>query len=527
MLDRPQKDQRVAQEATERLREIAALGQPENRAQAVPLAQPRIIAGVEELERLNEELDLADAAAAELDVAALDALGTERLVDLLLHAADGGDDIGIDARPEHEGPDHLDEPRGHPGVAGAKARLDERLPLPELGALGQIGPIALEREDDAAHPPLGTEAQVHAEGMALLGDGFERLDDVPRDRSEVVAVRHASLGAPRRLPVLPVDEDQVDVGGVVELVATELAHADHGQARGLAVGRLRDPVARGEALLGPAPRRVEADIGQARELLRRHRQVGVAQDVAAADAEELTVLEAAARVPAGLRPLERARGLRERGHELVAEPLPHGCPLEEPGEKRRVAAERVGEKLAGSAEPGDEVEGPRMGAQHAEEGGALALGGQALEVVERHVGIGRFRQLLEEPRQERPEQLGVPRLGRERVEVGQRRARLGEAQPLELAERGLVVRRRCQEVGHVLTCPLPGGQRVQMAASPFSPVRMRMASPMGRTKTLPSPMEPVRAAAAMSATTLSTSWSGTTSSTLTLGRKSIVYSEPR
>ena len=35
-----------------------------------------------------------------------------------------------------------------------------------------------------------------------------------------------------------------------------------------------------------------------------------------------------------------------------------------------------------------------------------------------------------------------------------------------------------------------------MADSPFSPVRMRIASPMGMTKTLPSPMEPVRAAAA-------------------------------
>src|SRR5262245_22560005 len=80
-------------------------------------------------------------------------------------------------------------------------------------------------------------------------------------------------------------------------------------------------------------------------------------------------------------------------------------------------------------------------------------------------------------------------------------------------------------------CPPAPSRRVhkkhQMADSPFSPVRMRMASPMGMTKTLPSPMEPVRAAAATAETTFSTIASGTTSSILTLGRKSIVYSEPR
>src|SRR5262245_6019179 len=56
---------------------------------------------------------------------------------------------------------------------------------------------------------------------------------------------------------------------------------------------------------------------------------------------------------------------------------------------------------------------------------------------------------------------------------------------------------------------------------------MRTASPIGITKTLPSPMEPVLAALQIDATSLSTRASGTTTSTLTLGKKSIVYSEPR
>src|SRR5262249_17668470 len=80
-------------------------------------------------------------------------------------------------------------------------------------------------------------------------------------------------------------------------------------------------------------------------------------------------------------------------------------------------------------------------------------------------------------------------------------------------------------------CPPPPPPRVPkkhpMAGFPLSPVRWRVAPPMGMTKTLPSPMEPVRAAAATAETTFSTIASGTTSSILTLGRKSIVYSEPR
>src|SRR5215813_399048 len=50
---------------------------------------------------------------------------------------------------------------------------------------------------------------------------------------------------------------------------------------------------------------------------------------------------------------------------------------------------------------------------------------------------------------------------------------------------------------------------------------------MGSTNTLPSPMEPVLAAPTIVALTLSTRWSGTTTSIFTLGRKSTVYSDPR
>src|SRR5262249_24913626 len=65
------------------------------------------------------------------------------------------------------------------------------------------------------------------------------------------------------------------------------------------------------------------------------------------------------------------------------------------------------------------------------------------------------------------------------------------------------------------------------AASSRSPVRIRTAVSTGVTNHLPSPMEPVRAEAVIASTTLPTIPSGTTSSTLIFGRKSIVSPEPR
>jgi hypothetical protein len=119
MLDGPEEDQRFPEKASERLGQIAALGQAEDGAQAVPLAQPGVITGIEELEGLHEELDLADAPHPQLDVTALDSLGAEGLVDLSLHAAHGGHDVGIHPGAEDEGAHEVEEARGDTRVSRA------------------------------------------------------------------------------------------------------------------------------------------------------------------------------------------------------------------------------------------------------------------------------------------------------------------------------------------------------------------------------------------------------------------------
>ena len=305
VLDRAQVHERVAQLAPERVRQVAPLGEAEDRAQAVALAQPWVVAAVEELHRLDEELHLADAAATELDVTGRGVLAAEGAVDLRFHLAYRAYDGRVEPGPVDEGAHRLEEARGHRFVSRAGAGLDEGLALPHLGAVREVGAVAVQRQDQRARTPLGAQAQVHPEDVALLGDRLERVHDRPDRLAEEFAVGDAARLAARGLPVVPVDEDQVDVRGVIQLLASELAHADDHEAGGRPVGPDRRTVEPLEPLPRPVPGRGQAHVGHVRELLGGHGQVGVAQDVAAADAQELAVLEAAERVQPRLRPLQR------------------------------------------------------------------------------------------------------------------------------------------------------------------------------------------------------------------------------
>ena len=350
VLHRAQVDEGVAEHASALRGEVPALGEPEDGAQRVPLSEPRIVAGVEQLKGLHEELDLADAAHAELHVLPRAAPGLERVVDRVLHAAHLADDGAVETRSEDEGAHQLEEAIGDRGVAGGVARLDQRLALPQLGALGDVRAVGLERQHHGAHPPLGPEPEVHAEGVALLGDRLERIHDGAGRLGEVFAVGHAAGFSARRQPVVAVDEDQIDVRGVVELAAAQLAHADYRQPRRLAVLARGRAVQRAKPLLRPSPGRVQTQVGEPRQLLRRHREVGIAENVAAGDADELAVLEATEGVQPRLVAGERREARAKLVRQLVLVPLAHGARLEEPRHQRRAAAEDVGEELARAAE---------------------------------------------------------------------------------------------------------------------------------------------------------------------------------
>src|SRR4029434_3934714 len=110
--------------------QVAALGQAKDGLQRVRAPQPRVVAAVEELQGLHDELDLADAAATEMDVGRVAALGANGAVDLSLHRPDRRDDARVDPRTIDGFTREVREPGADRCVARGDSSVDQSLPLP-------------------------------------------------------------------------------------------------------------------------------------------------------------------------------------------------------------------------------------------------------------------------------------------------------------------------------------------------------------------------------------------------------------
>ena len=127
------------------------------RLERVLFAQRPVPAGIDQLKRLDHELDLADAAVAELHIAVRPPLLLHVPVDLLLHVADLGDGAVVEVLPVHEGRDAVHELPAHGLVAGHGPGLDQRRPLPGLapGLVIDLVPAQALGQRDRAAPRAG------------------------------------------------------------------------------------------------------------------------------------------------------------------------------------------------------------------------------------------------------------------------------------------------------------------------------------------------------------------------------------
>ena len=174
-------------------------------------AQIGVDAPVHELQELGGELDVADAAGSSLDVA----VGTTTTLGVRLGPHLEGTNMAQIVGPEGHVPDHVRGGRG-PGpaqleISAHRDGLQERLPLPGLRPSLPVRLVGLEAPDERTVPTLGPQVEVHPE--APTG----RVDQAPPCPRQALGVTVAH-------------QHHVDVAGVVELGATELAHADHGQS---------------------------------------------------------------------------------------------------------------------------------------------------------------------------------------------------------------------------------------------------------------------------------------------------------
>src|SRR5690606_32386394 len=189
-------------------------------------AQHGPAARVDELQRLDEELDLADAADAVLDVEArVDAAGVELDLDLLVERRDLVDDGGRGRARVDEGLQRGHQLLAQLHVAGARPRLEPRLALPRPAEALVVALDGRQRVGDGAAAALGAQPQVDAEDHVLVRDLAERRrHPLAQLGEELVQRQVADLAAVRA-----VDVDEIDVGGEVELLAAELAQADDHQ----------------------------------------------------------------------------------------------------------------------------------------------------------------------------------------------------------------------------------------------------------------------------------------------------------
>ncbi len=218
-------------------RDPALLCQRAEHLQRAWSAQPLTPAAEDELLRLHEELDLADAAAPKFHIVPgdRDRLMALHRLDLALHRMDVGDRGEIEIFAPDEGRKIGDETLAQCDVAGDGTGLDHRGPLPVLADGFVIGIGARQGDGDMGRGGVGPQAQIDAEdiavGRALLDDAGDLLGEL-----DVEARGFGYAGGFGRLGIE--EDDDVDVGGVVQLARTMLAQRQHDEARALA-GLLR------------------------------------------------------------------------------------------------------------------------------------------------------------------------------------------------------------------------------------------------------------------------------------------------
>ena len=241
--------------------DVPAAGAAPSSASSVPAPQLGVDPAVHELEELGGELDVADAAGAALHVAL--------------------------ARPRGGGPPPRPAPSA-PGRGAGRRRRTARPTRPPRAAADHRAPSSGSPATGAA---LSSAWRSHGVGPPLPV-GLVRVDAA--DERAVAALRRRSAstrkhrparsrsgpaGALEPLRIALADEQEVDVAGVVELAAAELAHPDHREAV-----VVRAPSGRGRA------RRARTSVARSDRASDDLLEVERADEVRARDPEQLASL---------------------------------------------------------------------------------------------------------------------------------------------------------------------------------------------------------------------------------------------
>ena len=249
-------------------------------------AQFRELPATHHLQKLHREFDLSNATTRQLHI--VGAFGMARaafgrmVTDLLVQRAQRLEHVVVEVAAEHKGQHHrtqrLGRAIGHRTAGRDHAAFHPGKALPLAALHQQILFQRTERHHAGARIAVGTQSQVHTEHKAVLGgvanQGVHALDGA----GEVLLARHlvAAFAVAQALAVFVVHVNQVDVARHIQLLGTELAHADDPHLGALAVrfgGCAMQTIQIGHDLL---PSDVERHFGQPSHAVGHHLQTRLA-----------------------------------------------------------------------------------------------------------------------------------------------------------------------------------------------------------------------------------------------------------
>ena len=210
-------------------------GQRGQRSQRRRRAQARVAPAVDELLHLGKELGLANAAAPALEVIAGAeplALG-EMVADAQRNVANFVDRPEIERAAPDERLDLGEEALAQRHIARRGPRANERRALPRQRRAFIIRNRRPHRQHDRRHFGRRAKPQVDPRDIAVAGPLLEQFDQPPaiaHRRFAGIVARAARHGRGVE------QQNQVDIGGIIELAAAQFAKCEHRHAGRLGIG---------------------------------------------------------------------------------------------------------------------------------------------------------------------------------------------------------------------------------------------------------------------------------------------------
>ena len=267
------------------------LSEPADRLQRGAGANARRVATAQKLQELDRKFDVANAAAAVLHISGVGAGSDREMLDAAFEGLDAAD-VGP-CQPAAVDPGlHLREQLGSQRfVACDASRLHPRLPLPGAAMVVVILEHRLPRHRRRTGCPVRPQSQVDTVGDPQVGGLGNQPHGLLHNPLKKLLI------AARLRPLDPaigrMHKHEVDVAGVVEFPAAQLAQGQHGERGWFATGAVRHA----SQLHVPRQRRshrpLHNAVGHVRDLRHHRLQTLPADDVAVGDAERLPTFQPA------------------------------------------------------------------------------------------------------------------------------------------------------------------------------------------------------------------------------------------